>query len=222
MHNRRLIIYKFATFHRPEDCVPFFHTEKATTASLEVVQSRVSSACWDHSPTTIQGCVMSSHPFTRLEGRVLRPRAIMNPVQPEFAPSQGTRVASLLSQRPHFFSKLIDASPLWMRTAFLEQHDPCIYKTCIQSLLLQLVQQYTAKSRWLFIPGSTVHQQPAQSTVEVSTAYLDTYHDHLWWLQRVLQYTHGDHIPDKIKLRVSQMIVSLIMRNMNLTKIQSI
>ena len=63
---------------------------------------------------------------------------------------------------------------------------------------------------------------PAQSTEEVWTAYLDTHHDHLWWLQRVLQYTHEDHTPDKIKLRASQMIVSPIMRSMNPTKLQSI
>jgi len=34
-------------------------------------------------------------------------------------------------------------------------------------------------------PGSTVHQQPAQSTNEVCTTYLDTHDDHLWWLQKV-------------------------------------
>ena len=109
--------------------------------------------------------------------------------------------------------------PLRVRMASLEQYDLCIYKTCIQSLLLQEVQQYTGTSRRLFTPGSTVHQQPAQSTEEVWTAYLDTHHDYLWWLQRVLQYTHDDHIPDRIKLRVSQMIVSPIMRGMNSTRV---
>ena len=72
-----------------------------------------------------------------------------------------------------------------MRTASLKQHYPCVYKICIQSLLMQSVQQYTGTSRRLFTPGSTVRQQPAQSTEEVWTAYLDTHHDHLWWLQRV-------------------------------------
>jgi len=38
--------------------------------------------------------------------------------------------------------------------------------------------------------------------------YLDTRHDHFWRLQRVPQYTHEGHIPDKIKFRASQMIVS--------------
>ena len=46
-----------------------------------------------------------------------------------------------------------------MRTSSLEQHDPCVYKTCIQSLLRQSVQWYTGTSRRLFIPSSTVHQQ---------------------------------------------------------------
>ena len=61
-------------------------------------------------------------------------------------------------------------------------------------------------------PWFKIHQQSAQSTEEVWTAYLDTHHDHFSRLQRVLQYTHEDHIPDRIKLRVSQMIVSPIMR----------
>ena len=47
-----------------------------------------------------------------------------------------SEIASL--QRPRFFSKLIDASPLRVRTASLRQHDPCVFKTCIQSLLLQI------------------------------------------------------------------------------------
>ena len=34
--------------------------------------------------------------------------------------------------------------------------------------------------------------------------YLDTRYDHFWRLQRVSQYTHEDHIPDRIKLRASQ------------------
>ena len=84
------------------------------------------------------------------------------------------------------------------------------------------VQLYTGTSRRLFTPGSTVHQQPAQSIEEVWTAYLDTHHDHIWWLQRILQYTHEDHIPDMIKLIVSQMIVCPIMRSMNSTRVQSI
>ena len=46
------------------------------------------------------------------------------------------QIASL--QRSYFFNKLIDASPLWVRTASLKQHDPCVYKTYIQSLLLQI------------------------------------------------------------------------------------
>ena len=36
-----------------------------------------------------------------------------------------------------------------------------------------------------YSPNSTVHQQPAQSTEEVWTAYPDTHNDHFWWLQRV-------------------------------------
>ena len=71
-------------------------------------------------------------------------------------------------------------------------------------------------------PYSTVHQQPAQSTEDVWTVHLDTHDDHLWQLQRVLQYTHEDHILDKIKLRLSQMIVSPIIRSMNSIRIQSI
>ena len=39
-----------------------------------------------------------------------------------------------------------------MRTTSLKQHNICIYKTCIQSPLLQSVQQYTSTSRRLFIP----------------------------------------------------------------------
>ena len=47
-----------------------------------------------------------------------------------------SKVASL--QRPYFFSKLIDTSPLRVRIASLEQYDPCVYKTYIQFLLLQI------------------------------------------------------------------------------------
>jgi len=56
----------------------------------------------------------------------------------------------------------IHVSPIWkrekvafilqMRSAFLRQHDPYVYKTCVQSLHLQSVQQYTGTSRWLFYP----------------------------------------------------------------------
>ena len=120
-------------------------------------------------------------------------------------------------QYSHLSSKIRVTFLLQMRSAFPRQHDLRVYKTYIQSLLLQSVQQYTDTSRRLFTRDSTVHQQPAQST-----AYLDTHHDHLWWLQKVLQYTHGDHTPDKIKLRLSQMIVSPIMRTINSTKVQSI
>jgi len=42
--------------------------------------------------------------------------------------------------------------------------------------------------------------------------YLDTHDDHLWWLQRVLQYTHENQDSDKIELKVSQKIVSPILR----------
>ena len=40
--------------------------------------------------------------------------------------------------------------------------------------------------------SSTLHRQPAQNTDKVQIAYLDTHDDHLWWLQRVQQYTHED------------------------------
>ena len=67
-----------------------------------------------------------------------------------------SKIASL--QRPRFFSKLIYVSPLRVRIASLKQHDPCVYKTCIQSFAsanqfnstltqpddcLSLVQQHT-------------------------------------------------------------------------------
>ena len=55
-------------------------------------------------------------------------------------------------------SELIDASPLQVRNVSLKQRDPCVYKICVQSLLLQSVQQHTGTSRRLFTPGSTVHQ----------------------------------------------------------------
>jgi len=38
-----------------------------------------------------------------------------------------------------------------MRSVSLRQHDLCVYKSCVQSLLLQSVQQYTDESRWLFL-----------------------------------------------------------------------
>ena len=41
--------------------------------------------------------------------------------------------------------------------------------------------------------------------------YLDTYNDLSWRLQAVQQYTHEDKNPGKIKLRISQKIVSPIM-----------
>ena len=43
-----------------------------------------------------------------------------------------------------------------MRTAYLKQHDLCVYRTRIQSLLLQSVK-YTGTSRRLFTPSSTVN-----------------------------------------------------------------
>jgi len=42
--------------------------------------------------------------------------------------------------------------------------------------------------------------------------YLDTFNDLSWRLRAVLQYTHEDRNPNKIKLRTSQKIASLIMR----------
>ena len=120
-------------------------------------------------------------------------------------------------------SELIDVSPLQVRTASLEQHDACVYKTYIQSLLLQISSTvHWHKQATVYPWFNSTHQQPAQSTEEVWTAHLDTHYDHLGWLQRVLQYTHEDHTPDKIKLRVSQMIVSPIRRSMNSTRVQSI
>ena len=109
-----------------------------------------------------------------------------------------------------------------MRTASLKQHDSCVYKTCIQSLLLQINSTVHWHKQATVHPWFKVHQQPAQSTEEVWTAYLDTHHDHLWWLQRVLQYTYEVYISDRIKPRASQMIVSPIMRSMISTRVQSI
>ena len=42
-------------------------------------------------------------------------------------------------------------------------------------------------------PGSTVHQQPAQSTEGVWTTYLDTHDDFLWWLQRATVHSRRPH-----------------------------
>ena len=106
------------------------------------------------------------------------------------APSQQSesRVFTLQTaslQESRFFSKLIDASSLRVRTASLEQHDPCVYKTYIQSLLLQISSTVHWHKQTTVHPWFKVHQQPAQSTEEVQTAYLDTHHDHLWRLQRI-------------------------------------
>ena len=69
-----------------------------------------------------------------------------------------------------------------------------------------------------FTPGLTVHQQLAQGIEEIWTAYPDTHNDHFWWLQRVKQYTHGDQNSDKIKLKISQKIVSPVLRAVLLRK----
>jgi len=69
-----------------------------------------------------------------------------------------TSMFVLLQESESSISTSMFASLQWMRVAFLfqtrstslRQHDLCIYKTCVQSLFLQSVQQYTGKSRWLF------------------------------------------------------------------------
>ena len=139
----------------------------------------------------------------------------MSPLQIR-ATSSLQKVASL--QRSRLFSKVIGASPLRMRIASLKQHDPCVQKTHIQSLLLQSVQQYTGTSRRLFTPGSTVRQQPAQNCG--GSDYVSRHSPRSSLVaSKGLQYTHEEHISDRIKLRVSQMIINPIMRSINSAKV---
>ena len=64
-----------------------------------------------------------------------------------------------------------------------------VYKTCVQDPCSIFASAISSTVHWqkqlaIFL-GLIIHQQPAQSTNKVRTAYLDTRDNHLWWLQRV-------------------------------------
>jgi len=110
-------ILKPASLHKLEGCVLFISAKRSAIASLRVIQSRFSSTNWIHSEITSwiriklkavlwslrpqrleKAYVILEEPETtsplRDDSRVF----IINSIQPEFVPYQGSRDASLLNQ----------------------------------------------------------------------------------------------------------------------------
>jgi len=103
-------VLKTGSLHKPKGCVPLISAKRLSIAFLRVIQNRVFSTNWILSPHQLGSCILKFASSTekayviheelgtasplRDDSRVF----IINSIQPEFAPYQRSRDASLLNQ----------------------------------------------------------------------------------------------------------------------------